>query len=114
MSVAEPDVISQKTSVSSVLKRGQDMQSSVLGRDVLSLYVCVCVRARASQRDEFLLLHKSCGNQLKGCVCVREFLVTCNSFCNIVFISLIYYIRIRLISHHCGALRFLALSNINS
>lgn len=43
---AEPDVISQKTSVSSVLKRGQDMQSSVLGRVMVSACVCVhvCVR----------------------------------------------------------------------
>lgn len=45
---AEPDVISQKTSVSSVLKRGQDMQSSVLGRVMVS--ACVCVRVCVSEK----------------------------------------------------------------
>lgn len=71
MYVTEPDVISQKTSVSSALKRGQDMQSSVLGRVMMSACVCVCVCICVSQRDELLWLHKSAsGNWVEDYVCV--------------------------------------------
>lgn len=41
--VAETDVISQRTSVSSVLKGKKDMQSATLGKVMMCACVCVCI-----------------------------------------------------------------------
>ena len=65
------DVISQRTSVSSVLTGEKDMQSSALGAWLWCVRVSACVYLWLSQRDELLLLHKSAsGSPVQDCECI--------------------------------------------